>query len=83
MQIMILLLTFIKIKSFIHTFKLLDNKVVLKVNKIKKIINNTNKWKGDNLILEQYNEEFLEDFKCQYTYDATETLEKMLKKGED
>ena len=61
----------------------MTEKSLNRFDKIKKIINNTNKWTGDNLILEQYNKEFQEDFKYQYTYDATETLEKMLKKGEN
>lgn len=63
--------------------RFMTEKSLNRFDKIKKIINNTNKWKGDNLILEQYNDEFQEDFKSQYTYDATETLEKMLKKGEN
>ncbi len=69
--------------SICNEKRFMTEKSLNRFDKIKKIINNTNKWRGDNLILEQYNEEFLEDFKCQYTYDATETLEKMLKKGED
>ena len=63
--------------------RFMTEKSLNRFDKIKKIINNTNKWTGDNLILEQYNQEFQEDFKYQYTYDATETLEKMLKKGEN
>ena len=63
--------------------RFMTEKSLNRFDKIKKIINNTNKWTGDNLILEQYNKEFQEDFKYQYTYDATETLEKMLKKGEN
>jgi beta-glucosidase-like glycosyl hydrolase len=63
--------------------RFMTEKSINRFDKIKKIINNKNKWSGNYCMLEEYNNEFQEDFKCQYTYDATETLEKMLKKGEN
>ena len=63
--------------------RFMTEKSLNRFDKIKKIINIKNKWSGISLIQEQYNDEFKEDFNYQYTYDATETLEKMLKKGEE
>ena len=63
--------------------RFMTEKSINRFDKIKKIINNKNKWSGNYCMLEEYNNEFQEDFKSQYTYDATETLEKMLKKGEN
>ena len=63
--------------------RFMTEKSLNRFDKIKKVINNKNKWKGNSLVEEQYNDEFKEDFKSQYTYDATEIFEKMLKKGEN
>ncbi len=70
--------------SICNEKRFMTEKSLNRFDKIKKIINNTNKWNGEeNLAREQYNQEFKEDFKYQYTYDATETLEKILKKGDN
>ncbi len=68
--------------SICNEKRFMTEKSINRFDKIKKIINNTNKWCGDDFVQEHYNNEFCKDFKHHYKYDATETLEKMQKKGE-
>ncbi len=58
-------------------------KSLIRFAKVKKIIHNTLKNKDINDIKKRYHQEFADKNKVQYGYDATETLNQMLKKGEN
>ena len=61
----------------------MTEKSLIRFAKVKKVIHNTLKNMDINDIIKRYNQKFSGLEKVQYDYDATETLNKMLKKGEN
>lgn len=63
--------------------RFMTEKSLIRFAKVKKVIHNTLKNMDINDIIKRYNQKFSGLEKVQYDYDATETLNKMLKKGEN
>lgn len=63
--------------------RFMTEKSLIRFAKVKKIIHNTIKNKDMTDIKKRYYQEFANKQKVQYGYDATETLNQMLKKGEN
>lgn len=63
--------------------RFMTEKSLIRFAKVKKVIHNTLKNKDRNDIIKRYNQNFAGQCNIQYDYDATETLNQMLKKGEN